>query len=56
MNNKPLELRIKQRHLLDSEIAIILLAYLSDYIKNEKFPDCDAYARKIVAHCREQIQ
>lgn len=57
--NKDLKLKKMERDLLDKEISVILMGFLQDYFKQsklDKLPDFDLWSRKIVAHCREQIQ
>jgi hypothetical protein len=54
-NNSIIELRKIERELLNSQVATLLLKMSKEIIVSGVFPDVDLYARKIVAHCREQI-
>jgi hypothetical protein len=54
-----LEIKQLQRKILDNEVSIMLIKLVQEAIDNSlqgKTVDTDSYARKIIAHCREQIQ
>lgn len=54
-----LEIRQLERKILDNEVSIMLIKLVQEAIDNSlqgKTVDTDFWARRIVAHCREQIQ
>jgi hypothetical protein len=54
-----LEIKQLERKILDNEVSIMLIKLVQEAIDASlqgKTIDTDLIARKIVAHCREQIQ
>jgi hypothetical protein len=57
--DEQLEIRQLERKILDNEVSIMLIKLCEEAIDNSlqgKTVDTDRWARKIVAHIREQIQ
>lgn len=56
--SKNLEIKKLERDLLDGEVSLILMKLVGEVINGMvtgKVPDTEPYARRIVAHLREQL-
>lgn len=57
--DEQLEIKKLERDILDDEICIMLMQFEKEVLDKVfgigKEPDRDGWARRIVAHCREQI-
>lgn len=57
--DEQLEIKQLERKILDNEVSIMLIKLCQEAIGNSlqgKTVDTDKWARRIVGHCREQIQ
>jgi hypothetical protein len=57
--DEQLEINQLQRKILDNEVSIMLIKLVQEAIDASfkgKTVDTDKWARKIISHCREQIQ
>ena len=57
--DEQLEINKLERDILDVEVSRMLLKYAQEILdsiaKGAETPNVDKYAKRIVAHCREQI-
>lgn len=57
--DEQLEINKLERKILDNEVSIMLIKLVQEAINlsfQGKTVNTDSWARRIVAHCREQIQ